>query len=83
MAEYLFTIHFATINTLSLLQMCDVCHAFTIHFATINTEKETHIELYKDTFTIHFATINTYVNTDIDNIIRDLQYTLLLLIPIK
>ena len=31
-------------------------------------------------FTIHFATINTNINSSVLNIIRDLQYTLLLLI---
>ena len=35
----IFTIHFATINTVQSLYNLTVAKKFTIHFATINTDK--------------------------------------------
>ena len=75
-----FTIHFATINTNFQMKVGQKLQLFTIHFATINTNYTFEVEILLKTFTIHFATINTIYELDSHIEIRNLQYTLLLLI---
>ena len=53
---------------------------FTIHFATINTMIFCNSSFPYSEFTIHFATINTLNHNNLSSGIKDLQYTLLLLI---
>ena len=60
----IFTIHFATINTVAKNFEEFEDSIFTIHFATINTPTDTGLKSKSITFTIHFATINT-INIDI------------------
>ena len=55
---------------------------FTIHFATINTFSSSSILLSIFAFTIHFATINTMGWCMWSASRYNLQYTLLLLIPL-
>ena len=54
-----FTIHFATINTFTVIAKISSISLFTIHFATINTDILFGEDNFKGLFTIHFATINT------------------------
>ena len=54
-----FTLHFATINTMSTLYKSNSSSQFTLHFATINTVPIVLKEFMKLKFTLHFATINT------------------------
>ena len=77
----IFTIHFATINTIQKVLAGIHTQEFTIHFATINTKKNNTWKSCKTQFTIHFATINTRKLGFKIKSFNDLQYTLLLLIP--
>ena len=59
-----------------------VLHIFTIHFATINTFFILFFISLLTSFTIHFATINTLGWQSAGGGVKNLQYTLLLLIQI-
>ena len=76
----IFTIHFATINTVDYATGEFLDDIFTIHFATINTKCHQALSYPCALFTIHFATINTRLCHFSDKNITYLQYTLLLLI---
>ena len=80
LAEFKFTIHFATINTWKRTILFSLILSFTIHFATINTKAGEVSAIDHKTFTIHFATINTIQISDKIRNRDNLQYTLLLLI---
>ena len=58
---YLFTLHFATINTTVRTAWTNLSWLFTLHFATINTVDITSSNTLIIEFTLHFATINTYM----------------------
>ena len=78
--EKLFTIHFATINTLVTKYIPNGIALFTIHFATINTLV---LLLSLLPFSHLQYTLLLLIQTKLDqlkNNINNLQYTLLLLI---
>ena len=79
----IFTIHFATINTVAKNFEEFEDSIFTIHFATINTPTDTGLKSKSITFTIHFATINTQRFSLYFFLLHYLQYTLLLLILVN
>ena len=56
---FLFTLHFATINTLFFSILICNLSPFTLHFATINTKTSIYRSEIVNVFTLHFATINT------------------------
>ena len=55
----IFTLHFATINTIPFWLATISAILFTLHFATINTNDTNSVKSPTKTFTLHFATINT------------------------
>ena len=57
--RFIFTLHFATINTAISLIFAYVIIPFTLHFATINTDDDVNNVIPVFLFTLHFATINT------------------------
>ena len=62
LSSFLFTLHFATINTYISEIPLHEYNPFTLHFATINTIKNSPFDFRITEFTLHFATINTVIH---------------------